>query len=120
DSPSPAFYDLYFMKVGGIGLPYLPETDSSWLVTSSKPVLSSGAKVSIYPNPAREVLHIERSGVTGVLSVMLQNVLGKIMYEGEMSESSTLSLSGYASGLYFLRVREGSSLLLEQKVLITE
>ncbi|SFD00133.1 hypothetical protein SAMN05421780_11822, partial [Flexibacter flexilis DSM 6793] len=77
NSPSPAFFDLYFMKVGGIGLPYLPETDSSWLVTSSKPIISNSSKVSIYPNPARDKVMIE-SKAGSVIELM--SVTGQLLH----------------------------------------
>ncbi|SFC79523.1 Por secretion system C-terminal sorting domain-containing protein, partial [Flexibacter flexilis DSM 6793] len=102
DSPSPAFYDLYFMKVGGIGLPYLPETDSSWLVTSSKPVLSSGAKVSIYPNPARDKVMIE-SKAGSVIELM--SVTGQLLQrEVSQSEQTEMSLTSLHTGIYVLKV----------------
>ncbi|SFD04645.1 Por secretion system C-terminal sorting domain-containing protein, partial [Flexibacter flexilis DSM 6793] len=106
DSPSPAFFDLYFMKVGGIGLPYLPETDSSWLVTSSKPVLSSGAKVSIYPNPASSYVGIvsERN----INKVEILDMSGTMVYSSlqDTRKEASVQVSHLRSGIYTVCVYE--------------
>ncbi|SFC79554.1 Por secretion system C-terminal sorting domain-containing protein [Flexibacter flexilis DSM 6793] len=121
DSPSPAFYDLYFMKVGGIGLPYLPETDSSWLVTSSKPIIGNSSKVSIYPNPAREVLNISFADYVKTGSLELCNSVGQRLKSVTLSETNLLMLSvaDLPEGIYHLRlVQDGKAPQYQQIRLI--
>jgi hypothetical protein len=62
------------------------------------------AGISLYPNPAKEVLNIELAGEKSA-SAVLYNITGKKVWKGTLSENQQLpvDVSALPSGLYTLR-----------------
>jgi hypothetical protein len=67
----------------------------------------SGLKnpVYFYPNPATDKLYINASG-NAINKIELIDLTGKVVYtDKEVSQSKTIDLAGFVSGLYFVQVR---------------
>ncbi|TVR39026.1 MAG: choice-of-anchor D domain-containing protein [Bacteroidia bacterium] len=61
------------------------------------------AVISIYPNPARENLHIESD--KPIESIRLIDMLGKTVYSAQFSDHSHfIDVTGMHAGLYFLQI----------------
>jgi len=58
--------------------------------------------ISIYPNPVKNILHINHSGYN-LDNVSLYDVLGKSVMDAKTS--NTINVSKLKSGLYFVRIR---------------
>ena len=62
--------------------------------------------VRVWPNPSEGVFHFSTTLAHG--QVMVYDVYGKMVMVKEITEGvSTLDLSGYADGIYLLKVMEG-------------
>jgi len=66
--------------------------------------------VSLYPNPATDVLNIKLSNApTAGTNYTLTDALGKTMRAGKLNSSATLYVAELPRGLYFVRVRQGAA-----------
>ena len=62
--------------------------------------------VVVYPNPARDVLHIESQNTIDTIAVY--TLLGqRVFFTTAAALTETIDLSGFASGLYLVRVFVG-------------
>lgn len=59
--------------------------------------------IAVYPNPANTSLTIQ-TNTTDAQSYVIVNMLGTEMATGIMEQTTSLDVSGWKSGLYFLRV----------------
>lgn len=56
--------------------------------------------MKIYPNPANEILNIE-SEISTTISII--NMIGEEVYQGNVYSNSTIDVSGFSSGIYFIK-----------------
>ena len=75
-----------------------------------------GSHMSIYPNPARDYIHIAVSDGPLRLNIILYNSMGKAIWKGEISNNSILPLH-YSPGFYLLQIKNGNW-ILEKKLII--
>jgi len=62
--------------------------------------------ITVYPNPVNDLLFIQQEGAD-LLKISLFNIEGKRVLDRNIDRGlSTLNLSDYTSGVYFLRVRK--------------
>jgi hypothetical protein len=62
-------------------------------------------QIKIYPNPATDKLYINSAG-KAIHKIELIDSTGKVVYtDKEVSLNKTIDLSGFLSGLYFVKVR---------------
>jgi len=69
---------------------------------------SSNLQVSIYPNPAKEILNLK---YTNNISsrVIIYDVLGKLMYKEQLSFNNNLlkiDISNFEKGIYFIKIQD--------------
>ena len=75
-----------------------------------------GTPISIYPNPATNVLNIEIS--KDIQQVSLFNPAGQMVFKQSVESGKTsIDLEGFKSGLYFVRIHSGES-SVTRKVII--
>jgi hypothetical protein len=67
----------------------------------------NSALIKIYPNPASNVLTI--SGVNNIDSVKVYSILGRL--EKEVFNTQQIEISDLASGIYFVKVSNGSNVI---------
>lgn len=58
--------------------------------------------INIYPVPAHNVLNIETKTVLSQVQIL--NMLGQQVWSGEVAQKATISINGWAQGLYTLRM----------------
>ena len=75
------------------------------IVAVTDPV--AGFQVRVYPNPTADRVNIESLGYTSVFSMALSDALGRTLLFQSATQSGlrSLDLSGYAAGVYYLRLR---------------
>ena len=75
-----------------------------------------GTPISIYPNPATNVLNVDVSGKMQQLTLI--NLAGQMVYSQEVEAGTTsIELNGFMSGLYFVRI-ENEKGTITRKVII--
>ncbi len=82
--------------------------------TSTSELFPDILDFTVFPNPAREVLHIQGEGQ---FAVNIYSLDGKIhLSREELFQIATLELSDFPSGIYFLQIRQGNQLLTKRLV----
>ncbi|MEO6758148.1 MAG: T9SS type A sorting domain-containing protein, partial [Saprospiraceae bacterium] len=76
----------------------------------------SATRISLYPNPAKEVLNLDLQGFAAMpLEISLRDVTGRVLRSfktianGGERFSESMDLQGLPAGLYFVRVTNGQS-----------
>ncbi len=84
------------------------------LATSIKQNLSIDKKLSVYPNPCGDALHIvaPHEFNTEVSTLEITNALGQIIYTSRFEE--ILNTNGFPKGLYFLKISNGGAVINER------
>lgn len=78
-------------------------TDSIFVDICTGIAKTNSNKVSIQPNPTEGVFVITASTLT-VQQVEITNAIGQVVYKGEMSGKKEINISGYAPGVYTVKV----------------
>jgi len=63
-------------------------------------IQASNAGFKIYPNPARDILHIQ---ITGKAIVSLTDASGKIIFTKTIDKTDVLNVSSLSAGIYYLK-----------------
>ena len=106
----------------GSGRNTLAVSGKGILVTALEPQ-SIFPGLSVFPNPAEDVLNIQLPGQTHPVDIQLIDVNGQVIYERKAATGDKLSIdvSGYRSGVYVLVVRTRAatdSKVAKRKVMI--
>jgi hypothetical protein len=117
---------MEFSQVQGImtysfsNMKLLPRNNNDMtLVTSVNNQLHSSGFM-LYPNPAKEILHI-RFGEEGSRNLSILNALGQEIRSGKMTGSEfTFPLSGFSAGLYRIRVADANGNLISSRLFSIE
>lgn len=65
--------------------------------------LSADFKLSVYPNPVENVLHLS-SEVNGNKTVVLLDAFGKVLAQSAFELTSELDFNAYSTGIYFVKI----------------
>jgi hypothetical protein len=88
----------------------LNNTDITALYEAEDPTLSvkefEKGPLSVYPNPTNNVLKINSNKVLGAI---ITNAQGAFIRSIEIKEETTIDVSNYAQGVYFIRTEEGQT-----------
>lgn len=90
--------------------------------TTSIDEVNGGEKLTIYPNPAKDVLNVTIASNVTILSYRLVNILGEVVLESTQNYSNEkllLDISGFPKGQYALVVNTNTE-VITKKVLITQ
>jgi len=63
--------------------------------------LTAADFLTIYPNPAKNIVNLRFSGPVSNLQVQLINNIGQVVYQGQ---SNTIEVSKFATGVYYIKV----------------
>jgi len=75
-----------------------PIANSAFTQDSATAISGTGFKV--YPNPARDILHIQ---ITGKATVYLTDASGKIIFTKTIDKTDILNVSSLSAGVYYLK-----------------
>lgn len=82
--------------------------------TSTSELFPDMLDFAVFPNPAREVLHIQGEGQ---FAVSIYSLDGKIhLSEEELFQTAALEIRDFPAGIYFLQIRQGNQLLTKRIV----
>ena len=72
--------------------------------------------VKVYPNPAQNYLNIQLNQTTP-FAIQIIDISGKILYQSNLtSEQTTVNISNYKKGLYFIKITTNKQTLIKQFV----
>jgi len=75
----------------------------------------ANTQIKIYPNPVHHTLTVENE--SGDISpIIIRSSLGEIIYQGEQNTRHEISVLPWASGLYFVEVRQGDA-IIQRKII---
>lgn len=74
------------------------------------------ASISVYPNPAKNVVSI--SAPSAIDRIEMMNVLGQKVYENATigSENTTINVSDLDNGTYFVRIFCGNKMMTKKLI----
>ncbi len=74
----------------------------------------SNSTIKLYPNPARDILHLEYNMVNRPVKVELLSSTGKVLKDFTLYGEITLSIEDLESGLYFIRLKKDSEIIIQK------
>jgi hypothetical protein len=93
-----------FKVYQGVQQPYLAPT------TNQINPIAENSLVSLFPNPATDVVFIQNIQITKNLSYRMTDASGKILRSGNVNEDKTaIDIAGYSPGIYFLFILNPSN-----------
>lgn len=97
-----SFQVLIGNKLGGI---HLLSQAFGGLSTNLSPKLTQSSSVQLFPNPAKGRLTVMFSTpLRGIAEVSLLNQMGQLVFQETVRQSTTLSLTHLAVGMYYVKV----------------
>ncbi len=103
------------MPIGFMPIRVAADTTSSDTVSAIVSADLLDKAVSLYPNPAKEVLNIASD--YNVLSIAVYDLLNRLVEEREVnSKTLQISLANYSSGSYFAKIRTDKGTLTKKFV----
>lgn len=91
--------------------------DSITIPLVVNPVSVSSGKISIYPNPATDVLNIDLSRVAADGRFSIVNTVGTVVYESiRTGRTFTIDVKGLATGVYFMKYIAGEESYVQRFV----
>jgi hypothetical protein len=82
------------------------------ITTGTQSVIARNEAIQVYPNPVKSILNI--SGIVNQ-RIEIQNVLGETVFSKHViSNLETIDVSGFAKGLYFVRVGNETTKFIKQ------
>jgi len=77
-----------------------------------------GPSFSLYPNPARDVVHLQWDSPQGRVAIRVMDLNGRTLLSRELSVSHiTLPVGNYPNGIYLIQLSDGNS-VVSKKLLI--
>ncbi len=108
-------------KMQGAGDKVFIDNISITSVTSTKPIFSSVAGFSVYPNPSDGMFTIEGKGIEGKYSVKVLSLMGSTVYtsngEANGNLTTSLNLRHLPAGIYVLNLT-GDNKQMNQRIVI--
>lgn len=92
-------------------------SDTSECVTISEVGIKSfnQGTLKIYPNPTEGQFTVTIDSKSSFTTVAILNNLGQVVYEGQLTQLSTVfDFSGYSKGIYLIRIIDGDRSYLER------
>jgi hypothetical protein len=108
---------------------FMNEMDGSTLFVDSLSILkefvgvheiAGGGKISVYPNPATDVLNIQLSKAENKTSVVLYDVRGSVAFKNEYTvlngKNISVPVTQLTKGLYICEIKTGNTIIREKFV----
>ncbi len=77
--------------------------------------------VTLYPNPAKELVNIEFTNTKGNTNIVVLDITGKILFDKNIDSSNglyTLNVSNFDRGMYIVKVRVGNTTSTKKLLLV--
>ncbi|WCO01832.1 T9SS type A sorting domain-containing protein [Psychroserpens ponticola] len=97
------------------GAPVMIDFDCSTLSVSDQ---GFAENISIYPNPAKDLLNIKHSGTIRLDTAILYDVRGRLISTLDLSNTTSINTSQLHSGIYFIRIDDTDGNTLTKKFIV--
>jgi alpha-tubulin suppressor-like RCC1 family protein len=97
------------------------QTPNICVATLSSPNFEQKVAARLYPNPANGTVQLQYDLGIDRAAVVLYDITGRLLTQQTLSGakgSTEINISNYAAGVYVVVVRNGSTLLYQQKLII--
>jgi hypothetical protein len=98
--------------------------DSTLLLSQNNIVYDDGYAVKLYPNPAKDKVNVEISGIdnfNGNTYIDITDLLGKTVYRGELyAEKSVLDCTRFNSGVYIYKFIHNNTTVNTGKLVVSD
>ena len=74
------------------------------VIISSVTTPGDNRVIQVYPNPVKDILTVEASGISDLLRYEIYNALGHSIHQGEFSAHTTIQTNQYIPGVYYIKV----------------
>lgn len=71
----------------------------------------------IYPNPARDVLHVKVNHDEST-HLLITDMTGKILLQQTFTSTKNIDLSGWSKGIYLVEISDGFTIIQEKIVVV--
>ncbi len=72
--------------------------------------------IKVYPNPVSDELVIEINDGSQLSTIKISNIIGQIVYNGEMKDKKVISVAGFAKGVYMVKIDTGKEIIVKKIV----
>jgi hypothetical protein len=113
-----------FMSLGGQKreLVYYKKGNETWgspLIITEVEKFRTSNEISIYPNPAKDNLHIVFTELNLDYTLQIFDINGRVVLENSLqAKESLISTAILNPGIYYLRVFNGNQILKNEKIII--
>ena len=126
---TPAWLSIYYNANGNVGTSeyryYILDDSDTKLdsfdvrYASTVSIEEETVEVSLYPNPANEIVNIALNGNDNNMNVDIYNVLGEAVLTQTLSNGvNTINTSNLVGGVYFYSIRRGDKVIETKKLVI--
>ena len=84
--------------------------------SSSTSIEEENFELLVYPNPAHTFVVLDANPL-GEFEYRLMDALGKIVLQGAVSEKTSINLSTFPSGVYFIEFRRNQIVIVTRKII---
>lgn len=88
---------------------------STWSLNEAS---EEAEEIRVFPNPAKSIVTIRFESESNEMHLTVYNVLGKIIYSGEVSNNQQIDLEQVNSGVYYFEFTSGSLDVREMKMVV--
>lgn len=74
--------------------------------------INTRESLALYPNPARDILHLQYNATTENTAVKIINALGVSVFAG--NNTRKIDVAGFAAGIYFVSIQQGRNLFFSK------
>jgi hypothetical protein len=85
-------------------------------MSAEQAYLEDGLRIS--PNPASELLNIDMPRFPAAMKAQIFDMVGQLVWSGDIGQHTALEVSGWARGMYQLRIFDGAGVQLRRKLIL--
>ncbi len=90
-----------------------PDIDNYIVSEEVTGIADANINVSVWPNPATDYVVI---GVTDKANITMSDMTGKVVLQKEINGKENIDLSGYAKGIYNIRVKTANGIITKKLI----
>jgi PKD repeat protein len=80
---------------------------------------ASAKTIHIYPNPASEYITVDAGDISDMITIQLFDIMGRMIFsQASFDNLTTINLSQFSSGSYFLRIEANNSTYTAKQFII--
>ena len=83
--------------------------------TDVKQLAISAQQISVYPNPTKNILHVDCSALNGTTEITVLNTIGEVVQLLPLKTAhATIDVSNLNEGIYFVQIKTTQDLIVKK------